>query len=169
MPKRRLALIAAAAAIAALSLSFVLMRPKSSPGVNVRLVKVERKEGAVVVIFEITSHTSAQYALSPVRLEMKHETGWKKCSGAIPGFSEPPSGTNMASRSIFYLAPQSSGAHLRLVADVQRARQGLGGFWDRLRLRLSGYGKISLNPSDTTSLVFTKEGAELITEEFIEP
>ena len=166
MPKRRLGLIMVAA-IAVLSVPFVFIRPKSSSGVTVRLVKVEREGAAVVVRFDITDHTTRQYCLIAQRLEIKDDTGWKRCSSSLSSFEDPPN--NKITRSNIFFTPQSPGSRLRLVVDVQRARQGLGGFWDRLRLRLSSGQKIPLNPFDDTYVIFTKEASEVITEEFIEP
>ena len=166
MPKRRIGLIAIAT-IAVLSVPFLFMWPKSSSGVTVRLVKVEREGGAVVARFDIKDNTSCHYVLRAVRLEIKDDTGWKKCSSSLSGFEDPPN--NKVTRSNIYFTPQTPGSRLRLVADIQRARQGLGGFWDRLRLRLSTGQKIPLNPFDDTYVLFTKEATEVVTEEFLEP
>ena len=164
MPKRRLGLIAITV-IAVLSVPFLFIWPKSSSGVTVRLIKVEREGGAMVARFDITDNTSCHYLLIPQRLEIKDDTGWNKGSSSLTGFEDPPN--NKIARSNIYFTPQPPGSHLRLVVDIQRARQGLGGYWDRINLRLSGQ-KVSLNPFNTC-VVFIRQSAGVVTDEFIEP
>jgi hypothetical protein len=134
-----------------------------------QVVDVVPGESTILVRLEVTDNTSRQYLLTPVRLEKKDENGWKKCPGSLSGFADPPMGVDITiSRCSIFVMPQSPGAQLRLVVDVQRPRQGLGTFWERLRLRLSGQNKqVSLNPFDTRDVIFTKV-AEVISDEFIQ-
>lgn len=169
MPKRRLVFIASAV-IALLALAFALIQPEPPSSVKLRLIKARREGGAAAVTYEIIGDTSCRYCLTPVRLEMKEETGWTRCAGSISGFSEPLGGLgagNTNSRSSFYFTPQPPGAHLRLVVDVQRARRRP--FWARLKLKFLGQNRqLSLDPF-ADSLVFTKTAAGVVCEEFVEP
>ena len=170
MPKRRLALIALIL-ISVLGILLVFLMPKSASKVNLRLVKAAREGGAVVVSFEVTDGTGREYGLTAVRLETKEDDSWKKSPAPISGFFDAPlAGVHTIARSSFFFPRQSSGSRLRLVVNVQRARRGIDSFWTRLKLRISGQARgISLNPFDTTSLIYTKESTDIATEEFAQP
>jgi len=114
--------------------------------------------------------TSHEHLLTPVRLEIRDETGWKECPDKISGFSEPPIGTNTITSHHFYLGSHPPGSHLRLVVDVNRQRLGLGTLWARLKLRLVSHNQqVSLNPLDSSFHFFSKEMSNVMTDEFLEP
>lgn len=166
MNKRHLAFAAGIAVLIGLALVLLTVRPKAA--LTLRCSKVAVLGDGLLVSFDISNRTSQPYSLRPVRLERFESNEWIKVFDGIGSFSETGDFGARRQGALGCVVKQlPAGTRMRLVIESQRARKGLETIAVRVRVRLSGDQRMSLNPFD--GVLFFTDPVELTTEEFLAP
>src|ERR1051326_7917700 len=144
--------VGAAVALVVVVRVFAFGWVRSSEPVTLHYLAARPIGDSVLLSFAISNRTGREYNLFPQKLERWDGMAWIECPGAVGGSSLADSRSG---------APQQLGCaigrlpegRLRLQCQSQTACKGIVGFIVRVKARLSGNRRISLNPFHRTVIL----------------
>ncbi len=138
----------------------------SKPGIQARHLRTNRSPVyGITETFEVRNDTAARVSFYPAAFEVQTGAVWTACYQFKSGYQNAEHLAPHTVTSVTYETPPlPTGCPIRLRFGANRENRGLRGFLMRLRIHFIPGARISLNPWDKTSHVYT--AVDLLSETF---